>query len=340
MKYINALVTGIGGPTAQGILKGLHKMNNIRIIGVDRREVTSGNQFCDQVYQIPRYTETELYKSTILRIVHEENIDVIFPSLHEEIEIYHQARDLWNAEIALPTSENFDILLNKESIYEYLSETLGDKYIPKYCGFNSEADLREIKDLYFPNDSHVVAKLVSGHGSLGLAVLTDNENYLQALKNGSKKVIRFEDYGKITRPEDRKILMEHLNGSEYSVDVFIHEGKVVVAVPRERAGVSNGIVLDGTVIKDDELIQISSEITEKIAISGFLNLQFYRTEDGYKLTDINPRFCGSQIMSLGANVNFPALFIQYNVLGNPHPVEPKWNTRMLRYRDEIFVHDE
>ncbi|MFC3418884.1 ATP-grasp domain-containing protein [Salinicoccus hispanicus] len=81
-------------------------------------------------------------------------------------------------------------------------------------------------------------------------------------------------------------------------------------------------------------------MTESLVTDGFINIQFMESETGYKLTDINPRFCGSQVMSLGANVNFPSLFIDYFHLGNAVPVEPVWNTRMLRFRDQIFISED
>lgn len=73
-------------------------MKNVRIIGADRREFTSGNQFCDEIYQIPRYTNVDVYKNAILDIVKKEKIDIIFPSLHEETEYrenFCTTRHLW-----------------------------------------------------------------------------------------------------------------------------------------------------------------------------------------------------------------------------------------------------
>ncbi|MFB5663494.1 ATP-grasp domain-containing protein [Alteribacillus sp. HJP-4] len=136
------------------------------------------------------------------------------------------------------------------------------------------------------------------------------------------------------------MVMEYLDGNEYSVDVYIHDGKVITAVPRKRTGVSSGIVLDGTVVHNKMLIEAAEKITEAIAESGFLNLQFFINDHGCKLTDVNARFCGSQVMSLGANVNFPYLFLQYNLLGEYVSVNPRWNTRMIRYRENLFVYDD
>lgn len=339
MKKMNVLITGIGGPTAQGVLRGLKEKEDVHIVGADRRSVTAGNLFCDNVYKIPRYTDTEAYKKAISDIVAKENIDAVFPCLHEEIEVYEEFKNELQAEVALPKSMIFNVLLNKEKTYQYLEEKGFSPYIPKYYGFNDTNELKEIIKENFQGKRFVVAKQVEGHGSLGFAILTDRQNYLQSVKEGKPRVINIEDYCDISYPK-RRIAMDYLGGKEFSVDVFLHDGKVITAVPRERTGVSNGIVLDGMVICNEWLIQASTEIAECLAVNGFLNLQFIATEEGYKLTDINPRFCGSQVMSLGANVNFPYLFLQFNILKEKVAVTPRWNTRMLRYREVHFIYND
>lgn len=339
MKRINVLITGIGGPTAQGVLRCLRDKKNIYLIGADRRSITSGNQFCDTVYQIPRYTDTDEYRASIKEIVKKEEVEVIFPALHEEIPVYKGLREELSAEIALPKSEVFDALLNKEKTYQYLQENGFRSFIPKYYGFTNTDELKEIVETSFLDEEYIVAKQVEGHGAMGFAILTNRTNYLNAVKNGRPRVLNIEDYYDIDYPE-RRMVMEYLGGKEYSVDIFLHNGKVITSIPRERTGVSNGIVLDGTVVHNEKLIEVSTEIAECLAYDGFINLQFITTEDGYKLTDVNPRFCGSQVMSLGAGVNFPYLFLQYKVLGEYERVNPRWNTRMLRYREARFIYSD
>lgn len=337
---IKVLVTGIGGPIAQGIIQGLKDRNDVRVIGADRRMVTSGHQFCDVSYVIPRYDDIDTYLDAIHNIVDKENIDIIFPSLHEEMEIYHAYRHVFTPLVALPTSDNFEILMNKEHVYQKLESLDMTDFVPEYKGFNTVFELDRINLTIFNGTSHFVVKTVDSYASLGFAFLTDRTNYLKALKNGRKNVIDINDYREIINPDIRKIAMEKLDGPEYSIDVYVHKGKMIVAVPRERTGVSNNIVLDGKVVYHERLIQYSKEITEALINDGFINLQFMEGASGFKLTDINPRFCGSQIMSLGAGVNFPSLFIDHQYLDKNVDVEPLWNTRMLRFRDQIFIHDD
>jgi len=81
MEEINVLITGVGGPIAQGIMMGLLEVDNVNIIGADHRELTSGHHFCDTTYQIPRYTNLPEYKEAIFNIVEEEHIHAVFPGV-------------------------------------------------------------------------------------------------------------------------------------------------------------------------------------------------------------------------------------------------------------------
>src|SRR5699024_5333629 len=259
MNDIKVLVTGIGGPIAQGIIHGLKKRQDVTIVGSDRRAVTAGHHLCDSTYQVPRYTDAENYLNAIHEISHKENIDIIFPSLHEEVMIFHEHRDELNPSVALPVSDNFKNLMHKEEAYEKLLSLGFEKYIPRYKGFNSAQALTDIKGAIFKDDSHCVIKNVSSYASLGFAILTDKSNYIEAIKTGRKNVLNFDDYCSAIDEEYRKISMEYLNGMEYSVDVYLNDGKAVVAVPRERTGVSNNIVLDGKVVNNETLIHAAEE---------------------------------------------------------------------------------
>ncbi len=100
-----------------------------------------------------------------------------------------------------------------------------------------------------------------------------------------------------------------------------------------------GVVGVRSVEPNDQLVVAASQIAQSVARSGFINVQFIDSENGFKLTDINPRFCGSQVMSFGAGVNFPYLYIQYNVLKERQQVQPGWHTRMVRYWESCFFYD-
>lgn len=339
MKNINVLVTSIGGPVAQGVLKGLNEIENIRIIGADRREITPGNLFCDKVYKIPRFTEVETYINRLNEIINEESINIFFPGHPMETDLYEEYEKHLDIPVALPQSKEYKDLLDKEQVYIKMKKFGLDRYVPYYVGFTSNDELIPLKKEFFPTDERIIVKEITGYGAIGMAILTGRENYLKAKKEGNNKVVSIEDYLEISGGT-RRILMKELKKPEFSVDIYVDDKEVVVAVPRKREGVASGLVLDGTIENNRELIAAAEDIAGKLVDNGFINMQFMLDEDNYKLTDINPRFCGSQVMSLGAGINFPELFIRYQLLGEkPKPI-PLWGTRMMRYRDTYFVRPE
>lgn len=340
MDKLTVLVTSVGTPIAHGVLKGLREMKeSITIIGVESRAVTAGNKFCDRVYQVPRFLkDKEGYFKHLNDIIKKEKVDALFACHPPEIYLYEDYKEHLSIPFSLPSSPHYSRLRNKEESYKWLTEYNLEKYVPNYYSFDTNEELLEIKANFFPNEKHLIVKEVEGYGAMGLALLTNREEFLEAVRKQQRHIYDINDYVEAV-PDSPRMVMKELEKPEYSVDTFVHNGKMVVAVPRKRSGVSSGLVIEGTVVKHDELIAISKEIVEVFVEDGFINLQFMKENGEYKLTDVNPRFCGSHVMSLGAGVNFPELFLTYTLTDYRPVPKPIWNTRMYRYRDSYFYHE-
>jgi len=94
MKTVNVLVTGIGGPIAQGMMMGLHQLDHIRIIGADRRALTSGHHFCDRTYQgsiIFGVDGSILNCPLSSRQVNKQNICAMYDTFHPWLFLYRNA---------------------------------------------------------------------------------------------------------------------------------------------------------------------------------------------------------------------------------------------------------
>ncbi|PRO65340.1 hypothetical protein C6I21_09255 [Alkalicoccus urumqiensis] len=318
-------------------MRGLREIDGVTIIGCDRRQVNAGRPFCDRFYQISSVHDEDQYILDIQRIVQEENVDLVFPSLHEEIDIYHRRRGEIPSRSIAPVTQSVNRMTDKGEAYAFMEAHGMKKHIPRYTLFHTNEELRKAL-MRFSDTRYTVAKDTNAHGALGFALLTDKEGYLQALSEGKKSVVWEEDYAAIPH-HGRKMLMEYLAGQEYSVDMYLHRGKACAVIPRRRSGVASGIVLDGVVVEDQQLMKLAEEVGTLFMTDGFLNLQFMEQDGEYLLTDLNPRFCGSQIMSLGAGVNFPEIALRCSLDGECPEISPKWNTRMVRYRDQFFMEE-
>lgn len=337
-KKINILISAVGGPTALGILEGLMKSKNIILYGTSLdNNVPRKNEY-EKIYTVSKVTEKERYIEEIKTIIATNNIDVFFPTLQDEISLFYNQEDVLQTKIALPKSNNYEALVNKEKLYELLQANNASDYIPNYYFFNDNKELKKIIESDF-NNENVFIKDASGHGGIGaLKLVSKKEEFLKSIKLNNTNVYYWKDYIK-TDIENPRLVMDYLEGEEYSVDIYAKNGNVHVSVPRKRTRVSNGIVIEGSIEKNNQIIKASHKISKILAISGFYNLQFIKSDKSISLIDLNARFCGSQVMSLGANVNFPLLNCE-DYLNNYLPdIEPKWNTKMIRYWESYFYYD-
>lgn len=332
---INVLVTAIGGPTGIGVLKCLAGRENIRLVGVDARQETPCVDLCDKFYLVHKIKEKEYFQE-IQKIVADEKIDFLIPTMQDEILLF--SKNLMGVATALPISDHYDCLLDKSVLYEFLKNKIPE-IVPRYTVAANNRCIPQIKKQVFPKDDLVCVKKINGHGGIGFSILTDNKDRLLSLVNcGGKSIYDLAFYSQLESSEPQMV-MEYLTGKEWSVDVFIADGKVNVCVPRLRKRVSNGIVIEGIIEKNDELIELSNKIAVMLVKTGFINLQFIETAKGFYLIDLNARFCGSQIHSFGAGVNFPYLLMTFMLYGVTEKVNVKWNTKMMRYWESKFFYD-
>jgi carbamoyl-phosphate synthase large subunit len=134
------------------------------------------------------------------------------------------------------------------------------------------------------------------------------------------------------------VVMEHLPGDEYSVDLLVKDGEPLAIVPRKRDSIKLGISFVGTIEKNDKVINMAMAISRALGLDYNINLQLKYAADGIpKIIEINPRVSGTIVLGTGGGVNMPYLGVKL-ALGEAIPkVNPAYNTRMIRYWQEIFI---
>ena len=100
------------------------------------------------------------------------------------------------------------------------------------------------------------------------------------------------------------LLMEYLDGQEYSVDCVADQGSLVCAVPRRKPLIPG----QGQVIElRDDILQACARLARDYALNGVFNIQFRVGQSGLALLEINPRMSGGIGMACAAGPNLPAL---------------------------------
>ena len=100
------------------------------------------------------------------------------------------------------------------------------------------------------------------------------------------------------------LLMEYLDGHEYSADCVADQGRLVCALPRRKATTPG----QGQVIElRADILQACARLARDYGLNGVFNIQFREGRRGLALLEINPRMSGGIGMACAAGPNLPAL---------------------------------
>ena len=140
---------------------------------------------------------------------------------------------------------------------------------------------------------------------LGFSVIDEQRNCAELLLAGVQYTIGLADLrgGLAQLPQFRTMLvMEYLEGAEYSVDCVAEHGRLLCAVPRKKplaAGVGQTIDLN------PEILAASAALAKSYELNGVFNVQFRETGGVVRLLEINPRMSGGIGMACMAGPNLP-----------------------------------
>jgi carbamoyl-phosphate synthase large subunit len=142
---------------------------------------------------------------------------------------------------------------------------------------------------------------------------------------GSRHIYRAADRAQLGfflgyTPVD-SIVQSCLGGEEFSIDVFCDlEGRCLNAIPRTMIESKGGESIKGMSIRDEQLIELARDVSEKLELVGPANIQCFREADGsHYLTDINTRFGGGFPLPLAAGGRYPELALALARGEHPEP---------------------
>jgi carbamoyl-phosphate synthase large subunit len=99
-----------------------------------------------------------------------------------------------------------------------------------------------------------------------------------------------------TRYIDEPVMVQgFMDGPEFSIDTLSDlDGRCLNAIPRTMIESRGGESIKGTVIADEELVQLGQRVVEALGTRGPCTVQVFRDKDvGLGITDVNMRFGGA-----------------------------------------------
>jgi len=208
------------------------------------------------------------YVSTLQRICAEHGVGAVLPLTDLDIEILAQAKADGRLPAFVPSQEVAKATYDKYEAHLLLSE-LG---LPSPPTVLPEADLEALE---YP----VVVKPRRGSGARSIHLARD-----------PAQARFFENY-----VEEPVMVQRAMGGPELSIDCLGDlEGRCLNAIPRTMLESRGGESIKGTVVEDDELIELGRRVMEALKVSGPATIQVFRDpEIGVGITDVNTRFGGA-----------------------------------------------
>ncbi len=259
----------------------------------------------------------EGYLDFLLQIITEENIRLLVPTIDTELEILAKNRDRFLEKGCTPlisSQETIDITFDKWSTVYFFANKgveVPASWLPR------DIDLSQL-----PEDLFIKPRQGSA-----------SQHTYKVKKNDLPKYIDW-----VPDP----IIQEEMKGPEVTVDALLDfSGNLIHYVPRIRIRTLSGESIQGQTIDDSTIRPWLCKVFEALSFSGAIGpitMQFFQTDNGPVLTEVNPRFGGGFPLAHAAGGHYPKWIIQ---MLNGEKIEPrigdyKKNLFMTRYYEEIF----
>ncbi|GHH96864.1 ATP-grasp domain-containing protein [Neobacillus kokaensis] len=270
-------------------------------------------QYCDFAFEEPDLTGDE-YVDFCLDFCRMHGIDIFVPRM-ENVLISKRLYDFEAMGVKVlvcPDAGLMEMMDNKAVTYQMLLKKRGGSIftIPEYKVVNNVFDFKKAYMELKEKGQKVCFKPVIGEGANGFRVIKDEMDSIdQLFRHGTSFRMPFNYACDILGQQETfpdLMVMEYLEGREYSIDCVGSFEKLFAAIPRMKG--------DGRVrelVDHRELIELAYEFHLEYKIPYVFNIQVKYDNVGIpKLLEINPRMSGGMHISCLSGINMPYLAIK------------------------------
>ena len=281
----NVLVTAIGTASSTAVIKELKKAGGFHIIGADinKRYEIATSLDVDEFYQFP-YSTNEDYIPFALSFCKEHQVDYYYAVIDKEVVNLAKNRDAFSAigtKLCVVNYEFAKICHFKDIFGAWIGEHFPEVAIKEYKTID-EARTANYPLFIKPNE--------------GVA------------STGCRRIDSFEELEASTDTNDvgkTVLVQDFVDGINITVDCVRNKstGQKIQIQRRELLRNSNGCGIAVEIFHDAKLESICDALIEELDLNGVCNIEFFETNDGYKIIEINPRFSAGTIYTCLSGVN-------------------------------------
>ena len=342
LRPIKLVLTAVGCPGASTLIRML-KANGERevaIFGVDVRADAIGRFLCDGFETVPPGASDD-YIPALTRIVEREQPDILFVQSSYEVGYVARHRhefERLGAKVLVATPRAIDLCNDKAAMHAAL---LGKPVLqPKLLMPKSlDSFIDGAHKLGYPGVP-VCFKPPVSKGSRGFRILSAEIDKVHLLlhERPSNLYMTLDEFVALFAGVDefpQLMLMEFVDGVEFTVDALVDDGRIVLAQAKTRESIDTGLAMSFRTVERPDLIEAAHHICDTLELDWFVNIQF----KGDHLLEVNPRV---STFVYQKDFILPYLGIKY-ALGELDEAEiaaaqkrVRASRRTVRYYDQVF----
>lgn len=268
-----------------------------RVIGTDCSAYAPALYETDAFYLVPPMTQPD-YLDTILDICKKESVTAVLPLQEDELTLIASHRELFTSIGVTPIVSEVsavELCRDKYAFYQHLKA----HNLPALTSCNSiNAFLKEQEAGHM--NLPVFLKPSRGCGSIGIQKVSHME-LLEALCKYAE-----EDY----------IIQTFAQGEEFGADIYVDliSQKPVSVFVKKKLRMRAGETEKSVSCRDKALFDLILDTVATLKLSGPIDMDLFKIDGSYYVSEINPRFGGGYPHAHNCNVRFPRL-IANNLAG-------------------------
>ena len=309
---MNILITSVGtrNKIVQYFKKEFQGLGNV--IATDMSELAPAIYEADKYYIVPRIDDTT-YINKLLEICIKEKINCVFALIDPELSLISKNKNKFIEIGVTPLISNYDVVelaFDKYSMYNFLVNN-NFKTAKSYVNKNKFYKDLEEGFIEFP----VFVKPVKGSASINISKVNSKEEI----------ELLFNMY-------DNLMIQEFLDGQEIGADVYVDpiSKKVVSIFTKEKVKMRAGETDKSRSFKDKKLFDLIVSVVEKIGYEYMIDMDIFKIDGEYYISEINPRFGGGYPHAYECGVNFPK-----KIINSINHIENK--NEIGKYDEDIYM---
>ncbi|MDN3015340.1 ATP-grasp domain-containing protein [Paenibacillus sp. BSR1-1] len=238
--------------------------------------------------------------------------------------------------LVCPDADLMETVDNKAATYQSIAQRVPSFLIPDYYVVNNIAGFKMAYESLKEKGHEVCFKPVTGEGANGFRVIKEEVDSIQQLfQHGIRFRMPYKYACEIFSQQESfpdLMVMEYLDGREYSIDCLASQDELYAAIPRMKG--------DGRVrelVESLELMNLARDFHEEYKLPYVFNIQMKYGNGVPKLLEINPRMSGGMHISCLSGINLPYQAIKILLGETLPPMTPKFGIRASHIEKEMIL---